>query len=46
MTNIESISFPDIKLKERLEKYLKQTGMKKSPCFVEAINEYLTKRGM
>jgi len=46
MTNIESISFPDINLKSRMEEYLKKTGMKKSPCFVEAINEYLTKRGM
>jgi len=45
MTNIESISFPNVELKSRLEKYLKQTGMKKSPCFVEAVEEYLTKRG-
>jgi hypothetical protein len=46
MTNIESISFPDKILKERLDIYLKKTGMKKSPCFVEAMDEYLTKRGM
>lgn len=45
MTNIESISFPNVELKERLNKYLKQTGMKKSPCFVQAMDEYLQKRG-
>jgi len=33
------------KLKERLDKYLKNTNMKKSPCVIEAIDEYLTKRG-
>lgn len=46
MTYIESISIPDITLKERLEKYLKNTGMKKSPCINEAINEYLKNRGI
>ena len=45
MTNIESVSFPDIKLKSRLDVYLKKTGMKKSPCIVLAIDEYLQKRG-
>jgi len=45
MTYVESISIPDITLKERLDKYLKQTGMKKSPCVNIAIDEYLTKRG-
>ena len=45
MTYIESVSFPDISLKLRLEEYLKKTGMKRSPCIVEAIKEYLEKRG-
>lgn len=45
MTNIESISFPDVKLKLRLDLYLKRTGIKKSPCVLEAIKEYLDKRG-
>lgn len=46
MTNIESISFPDISLKLRLEEYLKKTNKKKSPCVLEAIKEYLDKRGV
>ncbi len=45
MTYIESISFPDIKLKERLEVYLKKIGRKKSPVVTEAVDEYLVKRG-
>lgn len=45
MTNIESISFPDITLKVRLEEYLKKNSMKRSPCVIEAIEEYLDKRG-
>jgi len=45
MTIVESISFPDINLKIRLEEYLKKSGMKRSPCVIAAINEYLEKRG-
>ena len=45
MTYIESISFPDITLKERLDKYLKDNNKKKSPVVTKAIDEYLQKRG-
>lgn len=45
MTVVESISFPDLTLKLRLEEYLRKTGMKRSPCVTEAIDEYLLKRG-
>jgi len=45
MTVVESISFPDMTLKVRLEEYLKKNGMKRSPCVTEAIHEYLEKRG-
>ena len=45
MTYIDSVSFPDMSLKLRLEEYLKKTGMKRSPCINDAINEYLEKRG-
>jgi len=46
MTIVESISFPDINLKIRLEEHLKDTGMKRSPCIMIAIDEYLQKRGV
>jgi metal-responsive CopG/Arc/MetJ family transcriptional regulator len=45
MTYIDSVSFPDITLKTRLDEYLKKAGMKKSPCINKAIDEYLEKRG-
>jgi metal-responsive CopG/Arc/MetJ family transcriptional regulator len=45
MTYIESVSFPDVTLKVRLEDYLKKTGMKRSPCITKAIDEYLQNRG-
>ena len=45
MTFVESISFPDITLKLRLDKYLRESGKKKSPCVNEAVKEYLEKRG-
>ncbi len=45
MTYIDSVSFPDITLKLRLEEYLKKIGMKRSPCINKAIDEYLQKEG-
>jgi hypothetical protein len=46
MTQVETISFPDEKLRLRLGEHLKKTGEKKSPCILKAIDEYLTKRGV
>jgi len=34
-----------MKLKERLETFLKSNNKKKSPCVMEAVKEYLDKRG-
>jgi metal-responsive CopG/Arc/MetJ family transcriptional regulator len=45
MTYIESISFPDISLKMRLDKYLKETNMKRSPVVNKAVDEYLINKG-